>query len=284
MGTDIHLYVEQRQTDGTWKRVKPGTWKCSWCDGKCTIESGPYHKTPGVQIPCVNCEGKGTVNGEYDDRNYSLFAILANVRNGYGFAGVDTGDGFVPISEPRGLPDDLSFPREPDWSDDDAADNEPFLGDHSFSWVSLAEVLFYDYDRVTKKRGVVDSATYNEWREKGRGRPSEYCGGISGPNVHHVSHEEMQRLIMEGKAPTVKPPPPPSMSEEDRVAAMHELAEALGGRAKPPTTLPPPSYYTSVEWEETYREAVGSGWFSFMDVCKQLGDPERVRFVFGFDS
>ena len=37
-----------------------------------------------------------------------LFAILAGVRNGYGFAGCDTGDGFRPIAPPRGLPGDVS--------------------------------------------------------------------------------------------------------------------------------------------------------------------------------
>jgi len=43
----------------------------------------------------------------YGDRNYNAFAILADVRNGYGFAGCDTGDGFVPISTPKGFPDDM---------------------------------------------------------------------------------------------------------------------------------------------------------------------------------
>ena len=42
------------------------------------------------------------------DRNYRAFAVLADVRNGYGFAGFSTGDAVIPISEPRGLPDDMS--------------------------------------------------------------------------------------------------------------------------------------------------------------------------------
>lgn len=36
-------------------------------------------------------------------RDYFLFGVLANVRNGHGFAGVDTGDPVDPISEPRGV-------------------------------------------------------------------------------------------------------------------------------------------------------------------------------------
>ena len=42
-----------------------------------------------------------------DHRNYDTFAVLADVRNGYGFAGCDTGDGFEPISEPKGFPSDF---------------------------------------------------------------------------------------------------------------------------------------------------------------------------------
>jgi len=35
--------------------------------------------------------------GEIDgNRNYDLFAILANVRNGHGFAGIKTGGGIRP--------------------------------------------------------------------------------------------------------------------------------------------------------------------------------------------
>lgn len=40
-------------------------------------------------------------------RHYFLFGILANVRNGYGFAGCSTGDWIVPIDLPRGIPNDL---------------------------------------------------------------------------------------------------------------------------------------------------------------------------------
>jgi hypothetical protein len=49
MGTDIHCAVEKKQPDGTWK----------------------------------------VVDAPFDDyRNYDSFAILADVRNGHGFAGV----------------------------------------------------------------------------------------------------------------------------------------------------------------------------------------------------
>ena len=51
MGTDIHMYIERRDPGSTeWRRVDCETW---------------------------------------DDRSYVTFAVLANVRNGYGFAGAN---------------------------------------------------------------------------------------------------------------------------------------------------------------------------------------------------
>ena len=41
------------------------------------------------------------------DRHYQLFAVLAGVRNGTGFAGVVTGEPVKPIAEPRGYPKDF---------------------------------------------------------------------------------------------------------------------------------------------------------------------------------
>lgn len=67
MGTDIHLFVETR-VNGVWELRSDAP--------------------------------------RFSGRNYNEFAILAGVRNGTGFAGCDT-DGFAPIAEPRGLPDDM---------------------------------------------------------------------------------------------------------------------------------------------------------------------------------
>src|SRR5689334_25156479 len=81
MGCDIHFYVE-KHVGGRW--VTADAWKPS--------EYGDY----------MDCEEM------YRDRCYNLFAILADVRNGYGFAGCETGKGFTVIAQPRGLPSDMS--------------------------------------------------------------------------------------------------------------------------------------------------------------------------------
>lgn len=71
MGTDVHG-VFQAKLDGNWEDIR-SDWE--------------------------------------QDRHYFLFAWLANVRNGYGFAGVPTHDAIRPINdgELRGIPADFSM-------------------------------------------------------------------------------------------------------------------------------------------------------------------------------
>ena len=70
MGSDIHLYVEMRQEDGTWRVV-------------------PSHHDEAQRAILTWSIG----------RCYLCFALLAGVRNSWGV---------TPIAEPRGVPDDLS--------------------------------------------------------------------------------------------------------------------------------------------------------------------------------
>ncbi len=58
-----------------------------------------------------------------DPRSYNTFAMLANVRNGRGFASIKTSGGFPYIHEPRGLPADLKEPSHVDGDDDEEADD-----------------------------------------------------------------------------------------------------------------------------------------------------------------
>lgn len=197
MGTDIHLYVERRVA-GRWEYAEELPPRpCAACDatGKVTCFAGQ----PQEEVrDCYRCDGVGLTLAPYGDRNYDLFSMLADVRNGYGFAGCKTGDGFDPLAEPRGLPRDLSLALRTESFEDGA----PWLGDHSFSHATLAELLAYDYDRVTTKSGVVDSATFAEWRERGSvGAPGSWSGGVSGPDVLHVSNGEMDALLESGVAP-----------------------------------------------------------------------------------
>jgi hypothetical protein len=296
MGCDIHPQVEVRREDG-WHRVPHPTRPCD--DDYCT--DGKYNDlTPNESMrgkDHYRCKGTGFyTDAFYDDRNYDVFAILANVRNGYGFAGVDTGDGFVPISEPRGLPEDLSpeiadvLAREEDDAEDDFDWSDPqyfWMGDHSHSWLTVLEILDYDWTRTTKKRGWVDPWQFQVWRRDGK--PTMWSGSIEGPSIEHISNVAMARLLDGGEIEWEGDEPSPgsydsrpystslqrSMREWDLPAGSVGAQIASPGRA---------THYTQVEWKVGYADVAAR----FLQILQRdivpLGAPDDVRLVFGFDS
>lgn len=154
MGCDIHMTVEVKR-NGKWEYVptsekyKVGEFE----DGGDKIDYEKWFADP-----------------MYFGRNYDLFAILADVRNGRGFAG--TGTGFKPISGPRGVPSDAGpeYLKEVDrWGGDG----------HSHSHLTLAELLAYDWNQTTAHRGFVDGRSYAIFKEKGK--PDSWCGDVYGP-------------------------------------------------------------------------------------------------------
>ena len=84
----------------------------------------------------------------FDWRQYGMFGWLAGVRN---YSGVE------PISLPRGVPDDVGqlegWPR--------IEDEGLYLGDHSYSWFSVEELLAVDYDQVVEDRRVSRQVAHN---------------------------------------------------------------------------------------------------------------------------
>lgn len=109
MGTDIHSHVE-------------------------VYRDGHWHKATGAIV---------TTFDEWDDpsepfgwRNYGMFGFLADVRNYHGSP---------VIAEPRGLPDDVSPEVRADHGTDDPWYSYGF---HSATWLTLAELLAYDYDQT----------------------------------------------------------------------------------------------------------------------------------------
>jgi hypothetical protein len=236
MGCDIHLYVEKLE-NGVW--MPADQW-----------------------VPDEDDERKLSVpygTGFYDGRNYDLFAILANVRNGYGFAGCDTGDGFVPIAMPRGLPDGVTpvVKAESDYWDCDG---------HSHSWLTLAEILAYDWTQTTKQRGWVNGPEFEEWERlrKWDPEPKSHCGGVSGGSIQHISSEEMARrvqVITESLGNGV-----PWCAVSDRLSQL--LRDT----------------YCQVEWEIDYARCCQEFWWNTIPRLLRLGPPEHTRLVFWFDN
>lgn len=130
------------------------------------------------------------------DRNYRVFAMLAGVRNGFGFAGVKTHEPLVPISEPRGLPADLELVGDGDsvayyvWKDDEQIQVHDWLGDHSHSWLTLKEMAEWDgWNKPLVMEGIIERSEYERIQREG-GTPNGWIGGIWGGGVKIVSSEE----------------------------------------------------------------------------------------------
>lgn len=189
-------------------------------------------------------------------RNYDAFAILADVRNGVGVAGLDTGDGFVPMSQARGLPDDIS----------EEAREEACTGDHSDTYVTFEEMLGYDWTRTTKERGVVSAVQFEKWDrvKEWNQRPDEYCGDVSGGGVRHISADEMRELV--------------ALHIGNRRGG--EYADAIEQFAKTFSNL-----YCRIEWTESYTEAAGELWEKWFPIMLKLSrEHKQVRMVMNFDS
>ena len=178
MGCDIHFYVETRDAEtGNWNLVDELVREGEG-EGDDIYVSTDYHKS------------------FYKGRSYNLFSILADVRNGRGFAGVKTGEGFQPISTPRGVPDDASDGYK-QLVASYGADG------HSHSYHTIRQLLDYDWTQVTGLQGWVTFLEWESWsrwaRAQGNG-PDSYCGGVGGPNVQHIEPDAMDALVAQYRA------------------------------------------------------------------------------------
>jgi hypothetical protein len=201
------------------------------------------------------CEKRDTC--WYDGRNYNLFAILANVRNGSGFAGIETGKGYNPISLPKGLPSDLSYELR---QDDDMCDEEGEMkpgrysfGYHDFSWLTVKELIDYNWNQEVKNCGIIGWDAYKERIANGEtGSPESYCGGISGPDIVVIDEEE---------------------------AVECHLRENISKKYKDKKVN------VKIWWTEKYHESASIFYTKVLPALQKIDpNPENVRIVFGFDS
>lgn len=237
MGCDIHLYVE--------KRVNPShDWESA---DKWTTEKGATRPTVDYG------------DHFYNDRCYSLFAMLADVRNGHGFAGIKTGEGFVPIAIPRGLPQDVS-PNLAAECKDYGVDG------HSHSYLTLEELLAYDWTQESMLLGHLHGYDYREWNRWARKRghsPNSWAGSIGGGGIMHITNQEMEQIIvrLENEAESL-----PRKDQEQYIKD--------GLR----------DYVTECTWSQKYYQCAAGFLSTCLPRLLRLGKPENVRIVFWFDN
>ena len=165
MGTDIN-YIFQKKNVDHWETID------------------------GLDMDIHFPDEGGYVEGDYYiGRNYLLFAVLAGVRNGYGFAGVYRHEPLQPIAEPRGFPDGIkSWHHEPSYTPYGYGCDEPDenvyldLGDHSFTWLTSTEILdWFSKEHFIYIHGIVSVEDYHKWDKISE--PNVQASDISGNGI-----------------------------------------------------------------------------------------------------
>lgn len=244
MGTDIHAIAEVLSEASTtsptrrWKAIAEAIFDDPYYSDARPISeyNQPKTKTP------------------FGQRNYNVFAALAGVRNGFGFAGVKTGNALVPVAEPKGSPDPVTASAE--W----LALDEGWGADlHGISYLTAAELLAYDWDQPKVSTGVISEVEYLALRTVDPVTkavtvtpPSSWSGGIFATDVVVMTAEEYEAL------------------EPDASGA------ELGGKR----------IYVQVQWTTPLRETIGAQFFRDLDALCALSPNalDEVRVVFGFDN
>lgn len=205
----------------------------------CDIHLYAERKEKGVWIKAQECD----IN-----RNYNLFSILANVRNG---------NSLVPISELKGLPNDVSdgVRKESDGWDGDG---------HSHSYFTLQELLAYDWTQTATLRGVVHASTFDKWTrwgEKEGESPDSYCGGVYGFGVEIISRSELEKRL----------------KKVTKGIDNYQLRDEAITKALP-------SVYCNLQWQIPYYRCASEFLSELIPQLLRLGKPENVCIVFWFDN
>lgn len=229
MGTDIHLYVEKKDSSGKWHRVNP---------------PAEYAGRDPYIVEKYNSNNEKDWQEYYERkyhedwfsmRDYDCFVILAGVRMDRIIS-----ENFKPISKPKRLPKDLSKEL-----------SKAEFGYHDKSWLTVKELIDYDWDQTIWKDGYVNFEVFKQRIESNdESTVDSYCGGAYGDNIICYDYDEAMILYERDEFPKGK------------------------------------SIYVKIQWKTTPTKM--AAWFK-NKVMPELvslaeNDFESVRIVFGFDS
>ncbi|ALH46411.1 hypothetical protein ABNC92_10845 [Paenibacillus larvae] len=151
MGCDIHLFVEKK-VNGSWEALK-GINEPRIQDFHSMLQRCKK-RGEGTSLwgEWIKKEQEGTYDFVDIHRNYRLYAALANVRNYYY-------NRVKPISEPRGLPSDVSTVVKEKADEWDEA--------HDHSYLTVKELSEFDWDQKICFEGFVGDEQYSEFLKNG---------------------------------------------------------------------------------------------------------------------
>lgn len=266
MGTDIHPAVEVRRK-GIWRYHKPVTecpyyYEYDYKPNPNFVRGKP--ETGPVSFKEYRLDSDGNrIRSKWDrcatrlpeffrNRNYLKFAILADVRNGYGFAGVKTFDPLPSIAPGRGLPADITKEARAKLSNE-----------HSETWVLLSELMAWPHwDGKLVHEGVISEYEFLETLIKGT-TPSSWSGGISGQDIVVVTPDQYLALYGGPRDLFSSNPPKPRTYDDTK------------------------RYFVQYRWEvplATAGHEIDEIITYMHDLIPKGGTAEDVRMVMDFDS
>jgi hypothetical protein len=170
MGCDIHIVIERQDESGAWQIVpyveEPPPW----------LNDDDYGKSRHAEVNARVAAGAGRMPHAFGLRDYDLFGIIGDVRNG---SGLQDGLTWPSIAPSRGFPADTLVKEGETVRDED---NGEWTGDHSFTWVSLDELAAFPWDDTTRvQHGLIGYRTWAQWKATGGKRPAGWCQGTNSP-------------------------------------------------------------------------------------------------------
>ena len=305
MGCDIHIIAEVKK-DGKWVINTDKVFKNPYYSPERIQEKKEGYKKRLNMGEITQEEMSNWIKSDVDffgeeyqskppdSRNYDWFSILANVRNGMGFAGVVTGQGFNYISTPKGVPhiDGFGvFPKfeksektiideygnmykpyilsniendELDCSDEWVKEIIDWSVDmHSHSWLTVDEFDKFDWNQVTMKYGIIPIKLYKTLRETNK-TPESWNGMISGNDIIVIDDETADKIIAGELTELTKSDP--FTDEDTRNVKEWDI-------------------YVGYNWSILYSE-----WFSYnikntIEPLRKLNEKYGdARIIFGFDN
>ena len=190
MGTDIHIKVEAKH-NGAWNDVS---------DKAMPLRAKAYKiwdNHPDFEI--ISQEEKNKITREFfnqspEGRNYTVFALLADVRNGFGFAGCEI---FKPLKHfpLRGLPAEAYEEME---------DSEWYNGGyHSFNHFTYEELIKSDlWEQPVNEKGYIQIDVFLKYLKAKETNPNttpeSYCGDSWGSGIEKIGSRDIRKKMFEG--------------------------------------------------------------------------------------
>ena len=157
MGTDIHFFVEKKNSEGVWEQEVG--FVSDFYDERCEF----FGKVEYLSTP-----------NPVDQRNYTLFAFLADVRNGRQIK---------PVAAYRGLPEGMSKGVLDYFEEDDDL--------HSKTHMTLTEVVTaLDHHEGIRADTVLDQGGLKDYIKTGK------CGVWDTPKAYYTGVEVSQEVMI----------------------------------------------------------------------------------------